>query len=349
VLRHFSTLAVRAAAAFFFCAFACAGAVNAASQIPVSSPPTLLGPSPFIVPQVDSPFLFQWSAVSPAQTYNVHVQGRTTKSVTSLVGISYELQISDRPDVASHTLFDVIDDQTSYLFSNDSNEGGFTTSEPPNTPLPGGRYFWRVRALFAGSASPYSSVGSFRLSSTGSGPPLHALGIVGITLASPARVAATSLVVATVQNIGNFAESGAILEIYANGVSLGTATVPPLNASVNQTFSVPWTPSEQGLVDLTATLQYADDDERAHSISQTVLVLGSRSTRTAMTGTLDETLGNVTLVDDAGHAIATVIVATGSNFDLQRFIGKRVKLQGALSTAGGDFILAATGAQLTTK
>jgi hypothetical protein len=324
-------------------------AAPASTTIPISSPPTLLGPSPFIIPQVDAPFLFQWSAVSPAQTYNVHVQGRSTVRAASLVGASYELQISDKPDVAEHVLYDTIVDQTSYLFSNDFTDGGFTTSEPPDTPLPGGRYYWRVRALFAGSTSPYSSVGAFALSSTGSGPPLHALGVVGIKLASPARVNATSLVVATVQNLGNFSETGATLEIFANGASLGTATVPPLNAAGNATFSVPWTPTDPGLADLSATLQYADDDERAHTISQTVLVLGPKSTPTALVGTLDLTLGDVTLVDDAGETVATVILAGGSTLDLTRFIGKRVRLQGNLSTAEGEFVLAATGVTLAPK
>jgi hypothetical protein len=321
----------------------------ACAAVPVSAPPTLLGPSPFIAPQVDAPFLFQWSAVSPATVYNVHVLARTTKAISSLVGISYELQISDRVDVAEHVLFDTIVDQTSFLFSNDTGDTGFTNSQPPDTPLAGGRYYWRVRALFAGSTSPFSGVGSFRLASTGSGPPLHALGIVGISLASPARVASTSLIVTTVQNIGNFSEEGATLEIFANGVSLGTATVPPLNAAVNQTFSVPWTPTDTGLVDLTATLQYADDDERAHSISQTVLVLGPHATRTAMVGTLDETLGDVTLVDDAGNTVATVVTSSATGFNIAGFIGKRVRLQGLLSTAGGDFVLAATGAEIATK
>ena len=323
----------------------------ARAAIPTSSPPTLIGPSPFIVPQVDAPFLFQWSAVSPAQTFNVHVSGhaRTNATASTLVGISYEIQISDRVDVGDHVLFDTIVDQTSYLFSNELNDGGFTNSQPPDTPLAGGRYFWRVRALFAGSTSPFSSVGSFRLAATGSGPALHALGLVNLSLANPARQNATSLVVANVQNIGNFSESGATLEFFANGVSLGTADVPALGASASQTFSVPWTPLEQGLVQLTATLQYADDDVQAHAISQNVLVLGPRSTHTAMTGTLDQTLGDVTLRDDDGNAVATVVVDGKSAIDIQRFLGKRVRIEGQLSTAIGDFVLAATAIVVSPK
>jgi hypothetical protein len=312
----------------------------AVAVAPAVAPPTLL--APVSSARLNPPFLFQWSAISPTQTFNIGVTSRGTRAGQSVVAVSYELQISDRIDVASHTLYDTIVDQTSYLFLNSQSDPSFTTNEPPNTPLVGGTYYWRVRGVFAGTASNFSRVGQFTVVGPGISSSIHALGLSAISLAGIARVGSQTLILVQVRDLGNFPENGATLNVLAGGQSIATSDVPQLNPGKQVTISAPWTPQGEGLVQISAQLQYSDDNPKAHSISQSEVVTAAVRRRTSMRGVIAESLGSYSLTDPGGNVFATLTQSRGSSVAFGLFTGQRVEVDGYLSTARGEFILEAT-------
>ena len=309
--------------------------VAASGQVPVVGPPTQI--NPFNGATVSTPALFQWTALAPGQTFNIGVT-RTTKSGRSIIAVSYELQISDRPDVMSHVLFDTVVDQTAFLFLNGQSDPGFTSNEPPYTALVGGTYYWRVRGIFAGTGSNWTRVETFNLTGPGVSGSLHALGLTGISLADLARQGTPTSVLVQVRDIGNFPEGNAPITIYAGGLPIGTANVPQLVPGKAITVSAPWTPQAEGLVQVSAQLNYSDDNPKAHTISQTEIVTGTKKRRTTMVGVVGESLGSFFLTDASSHMVATLTQEKSSSVAFNAFVGARVQVDGYLSTARGDFV-----------
>jgi hypothetical protein len=314
--------------------------IAAPAQIPSVAPPTLLGPVPSTV--ANPPVLFQWTAISPTQTFNIGVTSRSSRTGKSVVAVSYELQMSDRIDVQSRILYDSTFDQTSFLFQNGQSDPGFTQNQPANTPLVGGVYYWRVRGVFAGTATVWSKVQAFTLKGPGTNASIHSLGLVAISLAGVARVGTPTLLFVQVRDLGNFSESGATLSFYAAGQRIATADVPQLSPGKQTTISATWTPDRQGLVQLGGQLQFSDDNSRAHTISQTAIVTAPQRRHTTMIGTVGESLGSYFLTDPGGQQIATLAQEAGSTVSFGLFTGQRVEVEGFLSTARGDFIFETT-------
>jgi hypothetical protein len=312
----------------------------AAGQVPVVAPPTQI--NPFYSAQVNTPTLFQWTALAPGQTFNIGVS-RTAKAGHSIIAASYELQISDRPDVTSHVLFDTVVDQTSFLFLNSQNEPGFTSAEPPYTALVGGTYYWRVRGIFAGTGSGFSRIEPFVLTGPGVNSSLHALGLTSIGLAGVARQGTPTPVLVQVRDLGNFPEGGnAPLTIYAGGQAIGTVNVPTIAVGKSLTVTAIWTPQSEGLVQISAQLNYPDDNPKAHTISQTEVVTGQSRRHTTMVGVVGETLGSYYLSDARSHIVATLTQGQGSTVTFSPYVGSRVEVDGYLSTARGDFVFEAS-------
>jgi hypothetical protein len=309
------------------------------AQVPAVSPPTLLAPVPAF--RANPPVLFQWTAISPTQTFNIGVTSRTGKAGRGVVAVSYELQMSDRIDVDSRVLYDVTLDQTSYLFLNSQSDSGFTRNQPANTPFAGGTFYWRIRGVFAGTATSWSKVGAFTLVGPGIGSSLHSVGLTGISLAGVARVGTPTIIFVQVRDLGNFPETGATLNVFAAGQRIASADIPQLLPGRQVTISATWTPDHQGLVQLGAQLNYSDDNSRAHTISQTAIVTAPQRRRTSMIGVVGETLGSYHLNNGAGQAIATLTQESGSNVSFGLFTGQRVEVEGYLSTARSDFIFEA--------
>jgi len=310
---------------------------------PSVAPATLL--APFNGNKVMPPVLFQWTTISPAQTFVTGITSRTAKSGNSIVAVSYELQISDRPDVASHVLYDAIVDSNTYLFYNNTNDPNFTSNEEPNTPLVGGVYYWRVRGVFAGTSSNFSQVQQFVMSQPGVGSTLHALGLTGIALASVARVGSSTIIQVTVRDLGNFPESGGTLNVLVGGQPIASVGVPDLSPGRQATISVPWTPDHEGYVEVAGQLQYSDDDPKSHAISQTEVVTSPPRRKTTLRGILAEQLGSYYLADAGGNSIATLTQARGSNVPFSLLTGQHVRVNGYLYTARNDFVLEATDIQ----
>ena len=275
---------------------------------------------------------------APGQTFNIGVS-RTAKAGHSIIAASYELQISDRPDVTSHILYDTVVDQTSFLFLNGQNDPGFTSAEPPYTALAGGTYYWRVRGIFAGTGSLFSRVESFLLAGPGISSSLHALGLTNIGLAGVARQGSPTPVLVQVRDLGNFPEGGnAPLTIYAGGQLIGTVNVPEITVGKSITVSAVWTPQSEGLVQVSAQLNYSDDNPKAHTITQTEVVTGQSRRHTTMIGVVSESLGSYYLRDASSHLVATLTQDKGSNVVFAPYAGARVQVDGYLSTARGDFV-----------
>ena len=227
-----------------------AGTTAHAQTIPQVPAPTLISPD---AERRHSNLLFQWTPVNPGNVYNFVLtsRGRTPQATAGALAVSYELQISDQPDVASHILVDLTTPVTIFTFQNQNLPGsGFTNQQPPNLPLSGGAYYWRVRAIIGtGASTIFSSIGRFSLDLArggGSSTPVHDMGITSLVLTTPAYVGAATVIVATVQNSGTFAEQDVPLSITANGGQLARIVVPPTTSGQNHTrVTTIWTPQSQ--------------------------------------------------------------------------------------------------------
>ncbi|MBV9440769.1 MAG: hypothetical protein JOZ24_12335 [Candidatus Eremiobacteraeota bacterium] len=326
-------------------AVAAAPAAAGAATTPVPTAYAPLSPPSLVAPlsTATAPVLFVWTAVAPATGYRIRVQGGRHVLVSNpLVAVLYEVQISDRPDVGSHVLFDQTVDATTFLFQNDNNgpASGFTQNQPPNQPLSGGRYYWRVRALFAGPSSPYSNVQPFFL--TGGGvtqSPFHDLGLTAISIGGKPIVGVTSPIVVRVSDLGKFRESGASLVFTANGEVIGQTRVPDLNAGSFIDVSVPWTPREPALAQVTAQLQYVDQNAANNTITQTLFVASQKPVVTTLAGRLIVESGGFALADRAGRPVATLLAGRGTPIDFGNAVGAQVEVTGALAAHGTGLVM----------
>lgn len=322
------------------------GGVPAQSQM-LAPRPAPVSP-PFLLPVlgVDAPLLFQWTPVAPIGGYRIHLaSGQRSVRATTLVAVHYELQISDRPDVASHVLYDRVVDSTTLLFENNAfADPGFTINQRPAYGLSGGHYFWRVRAVFAGPASAYSTIGSFDLRGGGvTSTAMHDFGIASITIAGRPIVGMTTPIVARVANVGTFDEPATAVIFTANGVVLGRAEVPALGAGAGKQsyvdVSVVWTPKDGPLAAITAQIVGVDQDARNNTATQTVFVASATPFATTLVGKLVASGNGFAVADPEGHVVAALKSRPGVTIDYAGRVGSRVEIDGALSAAGSDLVM----------
>lgn len=320
-----------------------------AAASPGIAPPALVAP----IVSASAPVLFVWTPVAPANLYRLHVQGtrRTVTATTPIVAVSYEVQIGDRPDVGSHVLYDRVVDSTTLLFDNRNVDGsGFTDQQMPGMPLSGGTYYWRVRALFAGPSSPFSSIGRFAFTGGGAtSTPLHDLGVTSLQLGANAIAGIATPVVVHVADLGTFPEAGAHIAISANGRVIGRAAIPQLLPGNGADVSVLWEPETGGLAQLTAQLEYDDQNAVDNQIAQTTFVTTRTPVRTTLVGTLVAQNGTYAIADRAGRRVAALEIAEGAHVDVAALVGTRVAATGGLRARGAELVLSAQAVSATAR
>jgi hypothetical protein len=249
--------------------------------IPQVPPPTLISP----MLNVGVPILFQWTPVNPGNVYNFVLQSRSRlpQAVGGPLAVTYELQISDYPDVASHILVDLTTQTTIFSFQNQNVPGsGFTSQQTPNLPLSGGTYYWRVRAIIGNTSdTAFSSIGRFALNLGGGGgasTPVHDMGITSLVLTTPAYVGAATVIVASVQNSGTFAEESVPLTITANGTQLAKLVVPPTTSGQTTRVTTIWTPTVRGIAQVSALISFTGPTQNRRSHRSIRTCASSRST-----------------------------------------------------------------------
>jgi hypothetical protein len=319
-----------------------------AQTIPQVPAPSLISPTL----SVGVPILFQWTPVNPGNVYNFFLQSRArTAAAPGPLVVSYELQISDAPDVTSHVLVDLTTSTTIFTFANQNLPGsGFTNLQAPGLPLSGGLYYWRVRALINTTATAYSNIGRFTLNiGTGGGEstPFHDMQITSLVLTTPAYVGAATVVVATVQNTGTFPEQNAPLTITANGLQLAHVNVPPTGAGQSSRITAIWTPTQRGLAQITSILNFNGQNPQRKLATISPLVAEVPQYITAMTGTLRLGEQGYFLADSRGREISLVLVAPGTQLDLGPLLGKNIVLRGTLSKRQTSFVLTANQVALS--
>lgn len=305
------------------------------------SAPSTLNPIDASSQPVPLPLIFRWTTVASGPVYVLQPQKKSrTVSSVPVAASGYELQISDEPGVSSHVLFDTTVNTTSFVFTNQNLPGaGFTDQQPPTIPLSGGMYYWRVRALAGGAASPYSQVARFLLDAHLSTTPLHAVGVQELTVAPGARSGAATLVETTVANAGTFPESGIVLTVSVNGNQIARGNVPALAPGQRVRLAVPWIPEASGDAQLVATIDHVDQMPRDHTLVRTTFVGEARSIRTAIAGTLGTAGTTYVLRDAAGRTQAIVERAPGSTIDLDALRGVAVVASGTLTTTARGMVL----------
>jgi hypothetical protein len=325
-----------------------AGAAAHAQTIPQVPPPTLISP----MLNVGIPILFQWTPVNPGNVYNFVLtsRGRVPLAAGALA-VSYELQISDQPDVASHILVDLTTPTTITTFQNQNLPGsGFTNQQPPNLPLSGGVYYWRVRALIGtGTSTTFSSIGRFSLDLArggGSSTPVHDMGITSLVLTTPAYVGAATVIVATVQNSGTFAEQNVPLSITANGGQLARIVVPPTTSGQTTRVTTIWTPQVKGIAQITALLDFSGPNQNRKLASITPNVLDQPQFVTSLSGTLKLGPNGYFLANAAGRETAIVLEAPAVQIDFGPFLGRNIVIRGTLSKADSSFLIVANQVSL---
>ncbi|MGA2396022.1 MAG: CARDB domain-containing protein [Candidatus Lustribacter sp.] len=328
-------------------AFAVAAAPAIPQTIPQVPAPTLISP----LLNVGVPVLFQWTPVNPGNVYNFILQSKN-RSIQQAPGplvVTYELQISDFPDVASHILVDLKTPVTIYSFQNQNVPGsGFTNQQPPNLPLSGGTYYWRVRAIVGTAATTsYSSIGRFVLSlGGGASTPVHDMGITSLVLTTPAYVGAATVIVASVQDSGTFPEENVPLVITANGVQLARLLVPPMTAGQTQRVTTIWTPTARGIAQISALLDFSGPNQNRKVASISPNVREQPSFVTSLAGTLGLGPKGYFLADSRGRETALVLEAPNTQIDFGAFLGKAIVIRGTLSKRDNAFELAANQVSL---
>jgi hypothetical protein len=323
-------------------------AVPATPQaIPQVPAPSLVSP----MLTVSVPILFQWMPVNPGNVYNFTLQSknRRLQQAPASLAVTYELQISDYPDVASHILFDLTTPMTIYLFQNQNAPGsGFTNQQPPNLPLSGGTYYWRVRAIVGtASTTAFSSIGRFWLNlGAGASTPVHDMGITSLVLTTPPVVGAATVIVASVQNSGTFPEQDVPLVITANGEQLARIIVPPTVAGQTVGETAIWTPTARGIAQISALLDFAGPNQYRKVASIDPTVLEQPRFTTSLAGTLQVGSKGYYLADAHGRDTAIVLAAPTTQIDFGAFVGRAVVVHGTLSRAGNVFLLAANAISL---
>lgn len=346
-----------------------AAAVSIFSSLSVA-PPSLVTPADNA--RVTAPVVLQWSALGP-QSFPLGAFGLPGKSTPPLQA-HYEIELSDRIDLESHLLYDCVVDNPSYIFNDSFNDPNFTGNYEPQTAFGGGTFYWRVRGLYASPGltpsgiaiataanqvpcsttiddpnaptivrGVFSPVRSFTLTQPGVSSTLHALAMSSMTLVGAARQGRPTFVVVQVRDIGNFPESSAVLNVFADGRPIGTADVPPLAPGASITIDTPWTPSRAGAVPIRAELKFSDDLPGAHVRAQTELVNGPERRATTITGIVARAGAKYRLTDVSGRYLADLVEGPGSNANFAAFTGQRVRVDGYLSVSRSNMIFEATG------
>jgi CARDB len=325
-----------------------AGETANAQTIPQVPAPTLISP----MLNVGIPILFQWTPVTPGNVYNFVLtsRGRQPQAAGALA-VTYELQISDQPDVASHILVDLNTPTTIFTFQNQNLPGsGFTSQQPPNLPLSGGVYFWRVRAIIGtGASTIFSSIGRFSLDLArggGSSTPVHDMGITSLVLTTPAYVGAATVIVATVQNSGTFAEENVPLSITANGGQLARIIVPPTTSGQTTRVTTIWTPQVKGIAQISALLNFSGPNQNRKLASITPNVLDQPQFVTSISGTLKLGPNGYFLSNAAGRETAIVLEAPAVQIDFGAFLGRNIVIRGTLSKSDSSFLIVANQVSL---
>lgn len=319
-----------------------------AQTLPQIPPPSLISP----LLGVGVPILFQWTPVNPGNIYNFALQShtRSPQAVSPFV-VYYELQISDAPDITSHVLVDVTTSTTIFSFQNQNVTGsGFTNLQRPGIPLPGGLYYWRVRALINTAATGFSNIGRFTLNlgaGGGASTSFHDLAITSLVITAPAYVGTASIIVATVQNTGTFPEQGAPLTITANGVQVARLDTPSMGAGETSRITAIWTPTRQGLSQITSILDFSgpNPDKKLATISRPVAE--QPHYLTSVKGTLRSDNRGYFLADAHGREIALVLLASGTQLDLDPLVGRAVIMRGTLTKHQSSLILIANQAAMS--
>jgi hypothetical protein len=338
--------AVRATALIL--ALTAMSAVAAISQtIPQVPAPTLISP----MLNVGVPILFQWTPVNPGNVYNFILQSKTRiiQQAAGPLAVTYELQISDFPDVASHILVDLQTPTTIFSFQNQNTPGsGFTNQQPPNLPLSGGTYYWRVRAIVGtASTTAFSSIGRFSLNlSGGASTPVHDVGITSLVLTTPAYVGAATVIVASIQNSGTFAEQNVPLTITANGAPLARIIVPPTTAGQTTRVTTIWTPAVRGIAQISALLNFTGPNQNRKVASISPNVRDQPQFVTSLTGTLALGPNGYFLADKRGRETTIVLQAPNTQIDFGAFLGKTIVVRGTLSKRDSSFLMAANQVSL---
>jgi hypothetical protein len=326
-------------------------ALAATAAVPQTIPqvpaPTLISP----MLNVGIPILFQWTPVNPGNVYNFVLQSRS-RTVLQAAGpliVTYELQISDYPDVASHILVDLTTPVTIYSFQNQNLPGsGFTSQQPPNLPLSGGTYYWRVRALVGtASTTAFSSIGRFSLNlSGGASTPVHDMGITSLVLTTPAYVGAATVIVASIQNSGTFPEQNVPFAITANGVQLARVIVPPTTAGQTTRVTTIWTPTVRGIAQVSALIDFTGPNQNRKVASISPNVRDQPQFVTSLTGTLGLGPNGYFLADARGRETTLVLEAPNTQIDFGALLGKVIVIRGTLSKHDSSFLMAANQVSL---
>lgn len=339
MLRSVSSFALTAAAL-------CAVVASARAQ----TAPFAYAPPPALTSPIDEqgaavPVIFQWTAVSsPGYPYGVIVQGRgrMTAPLAASTAINYELQIAEDPG-GTRVLFDVITAAPRYVFFNQNlPNSGFTSLQPPGLALTAGRYWWRVRAISAGPAAPFSQPQAFALRTNATGSQIRDLAVDDVRLSSERpSVQNGTMIFARVLNAGTFVTQPTAVHVSVNGTPLADGMVQFLNPNESVSIAVPWTPSSNGYANVQVRLDTVDDKPSDDSRTLQTFVYKAQAVRTGMTGTIDRRGGDFVLLDRKGRAIASVTSAAGSNIDLESFKGKLVTVTGRIFASPGGFTLQA--------
>lgn len=349
-MRVFASLAALGPALVLWAAPGAAQTTRPQQNVAIS-PPVLLAPMPMMPATV--PVLFQWTPVAAGTGYRLQIRnGSRAAAATTSVAVSYVLQISETRDFRAVLFERSVDFSTTLLFDNNNVLGsGFTSYQPEGVPLSGGRpYYWRVRAVFAGPTSAWSSPQPFTLNGAGiTAPGFSDLALSAITVRTTPFEGVTMPLVVRVSNAGNTAwQTPTTVVVTANGTAIGRAPVPGLRIGEFADVSVQWTPSRGPLATILATIDAADRNAQNNTISQSVFVASVHPVTTTLPGRLVARNGGFALTDGRGRPIASVRARVGSSPDLAAAVDKRVELDGELSAAGSDLIMVVSAIRIVT-
>jgi hypothetical protein len=313
----------------------------AAAQTTAPSAPQIARPSivsPSGIGSVQPPFLFQWTPVTPGNVFVVTIKdGKRVSTATNLGTASYELQISDAADMNSSILLDVVVTSPSYLFLNRYPDPAFTTRQ--RNPLGGGRYYYRVRALFGQYASDYSQITPFVLTGGGATTtPNHQMSLFAVGVAGALSVGNASQIYAVAGNVGTYSENSGSVKILANGTSLGTVVLPPLSPGQRVTVTVPIVPRNSGQLQIVAQLNFTDQNPNGKAATFSAAVAERKSISGAIAGTIRlDGNGGWFLEDPQRRRVAALVDGKVTRAELPGFRDQAVFVSGRLVTASTGF------------
>jgi hypothetical protein len=319
------------------CAFVPAGAGAQQVAAPQIQSPSIVAPLGFAT--VQPPLLFQWTTVSPGNVFLVTVSkdGRKTQAATVLGSASYELQISDAADVTSDVLLDTVVTSPSYLFLNRYPDPAFTVRQ--RNPLGGGRYYFRVRAIFGAYASAYSQITPFVLvGGGGTTTPNHQMSLFTVGIAGSPSVGNAAQIYAIAGNVGTYSENSGSVKILANGTNLGVVQLPPLAPGQRATVTVPFVPRNAGETQIVAQLNFTDQNPKNKSATFSASVAERRTITGAILGTIRLDGAGVFYLEDAQKKrVVTLVDGKVARAEFGAFRDQAVYVSGRLVTASSGF------------